>query len=813
MDLLAAWLLFPLVLVAVSGGIGLLIERAAGVRLNGSLLVPLGFAGALVTSRMFTASPVSADFTLAALLVLAVLGGVLGRRRVRAAHVDWAPVLAAVGVFLVAGAPVIFTGSPTFSGSRALPDTSHQLALAAFLPEHGRDWESQELSSNRLNLEKYIVSAYPVASQATLGALSPLGLIDLAWLYQPYLSFVLALIPLSLYALLASAVRRRLDRGVVAFVAGQPALTVSFALQGSIKEITALSVIVLTAALAAASIEARWRARAFLVVAVSVVAAFGSLGPAAGAYVAPIVLVAAFGWAYRTLRSPSLAEVATALGVIVVGLTLLLPLLAGAETAYQANSAVLEMPEDLGNLAAALQPEQAAGVWLNGDYRYPVGSTTLNKLLLIVVIASALGGLGWSLRRRALAPLVLIVPLGLVSAYLLRRGSAYADAKVLAVAAPAVVTSAVLAAAYLRQDFGRVGRIAGVVLAAVIAGAVLASNAMTYHESQVAPYNRYSELLEIDHELEGKGPTLLTDYDEFSQYLLRDALPYTQPEWPHGYLPGALDDPARRPSLKTPIDTDHLRNLYLQSLPAIVTRRSPTVSRPPASFERTREGRYYEVWRPRRDRAFTVVEHLPLGASVFQPAAPAPCRAVRRMAAAARTLGGRLAYVRRPPLFRLTPAGLPAPPSWFAFGGYPQALVPTGAGEVDATVRLPRGRFDLWLEGEFGRRVSVRVGGRETGGVEYESGNPGQYFPVGRVDLAGGRKRVAMLQEGGDLRPGDGGGADSSLRHIGALVFSPPENERRAVRTVAPRSATRLCGRSLDWVEVVVPRAAGDGAS
>lgn len=807
MDLLAAWLLFPLVLVGVSLGIGLLLERAVGCRVQGALLLPLGFAGALVVSRALIASSTSADFTTAALLGLAILGAIVGSRRARSSRIDVAPVLAAAGVFLVAGAPIVLSGSPSFGGSRSLPDTSHQLALASFLPEHGLDWQAIEPSSYRLNLEKYIVTAYPVGSQAAFGALSPLGVLDPAWLYQPYLCFVVALISLSLYALLADVIKRRVERGLVAFIAGQPALVVSFALQGSIKEISALAMVTLTIALAAAALRESWSARSYFALAVSAAGALGALGPAAAAYVGPLLVVAVVAWLMKTVRAPTGRELITAVGIVAFGVLLLLPLLGTAQTAYDVNSGTLSLAEDLGNLPEAVERGQATGIWLNGDYRYPPGGNgkTLTVALWILVVLAALMGVAWSVRSRAGGALLLILPLGVTSAYLLHRGSPYADAKVLTILSPAVLCAALLGAAYLRQA-GRRRAVAGLALAVVISAGVLASNAMLYHDVQAAPYDRYSELLDIGERLEGRGPTMLTDYDELSQYLLRKAQPYTQPEWPHGYRVGRLDNPEFRPTLKTPIDVDHLSNRYLQSLSAVVIRRSPVASRPPANFERTWEGRYYEIWRPGRNPRFTVVEHLPLARDVFQPGAPAPCREVRRMAASARTLGGRLAYVSRPRLVRITPTGLPPSPGWFEFGGYPGAVVPNGPGRVTATLELPEGRFQLWLEGEFGRGVSVRVGGRETGSVAYEMGNPGQYFPVGRVDLDGGPERVEILRGGGDLRPGNGGGADSSLRHIGPLVFSPPDNERRTVRTVAPRAAAKLCGRSLDWIEVVMPR-------
>ena len=44
MSLLLAWIVFPLVLVALSLGCGLLVERAAGLTLPGALLLPLGLA-------------------------------------------------------------------------------------------------------------------------------------------------------------------------------------------------------------------------------------------------------------------------------------------------------------------------------------------------------------------------------------------------------------------------------------------------------------------------------------------------------------------------------------------------------------------------------------------------------------------------------------------------------------------------------------------------------------------------------------------------------------------------------------------------
>jgi hypothetical protein len=177
-------------------------------------------------------------------------------------------------------------------------------------------------------------------------------------------------------------------------------------------------------------------------------------------------------------------------------------------------------------------------------------------------------------------------------------------------------------------------------------------------------------------------------------------------------------------------------------------------------------------------------------------------------------MGGELAYVRRPGLVMLDPLKTEVSAGWFTYGADPRALVPVGPGAIEGSVRVRQGgRHRLWLEGSFGRGVRVAVDGREVGGVAYEPGNPGQYLSIGELELAPGVHTVRIVRGGGDLRPGNGGGDQSSARHVGPLVFSPPSNERRAVETVAPAQASALCGVRLDWIEVLGPASSSAAAS
>ncbi len=139
MDLLAAWLLYPLALGVICLGLGLLVARLAAWRMPGLLLAPLGFATLLALARLLTEEPATARLALPVVGVLALAGVVLCRARLLELRPDPAIALAAVGVFAVVGAPVFLSGSPSFAGYLALPDTSHQLSLAELYAELGSD--------------------------------------------------------------------------------------------------------------------------------------------------------------------------------------------------------------------------------------------------------------------------------------------------------------------------------------------------------------------------------------------------------------------------------------------------------------------------------------------------------------------------------------------------------------------------------------------------------------------------------------------------------------------------------------------------
>jgi hypothetical protein len=813
-DLVAAWLLYPFALALVCLGLGLLAGRLAGWRYPGALLLPVGFVTLVALARLLTQENATAGLALPAVALLAVAGLVLERRRLRSLRPDPWLVLAALGVFAVFGAPVILSGEPTFAGYLALADTSHQLGLADLLVHHGFDVSQLVDGTDKRGLLPYVASGYPVAGQAVLGVTRPLGGLDVAWLYQPLLSFMAVMLCLALAGLVAPLLRRRWQVAVAVFVAAQPALVVGYALQGSIKELTTLAAVSTGVAVLAVAIRERRPPRSLLLLAIAAAAALGALGPAAGLYLGVMALVVLALWGRRIVRERRRDELVWLVAVAALAAVLALPVLSSLQTQLHVQGDTLSVKGDggagahtlgeLGNLAGPLKIEQTLGIWFSGDYRYTTTDLeTPQRIALLLAGGCGLLGLGWAIRRRAWQPLLLVAVLAVPSAYLLQRGSPYADAKVLAILSPAILLLVVLGALVLWN--GR-WRALSVLATGALLAAIGTSSALAYHDVSLTPYDRYSELLDLNERLAGRGPAILNEHDEFGKYFLRKVPGYNEPEWPHGYrdapyTPNALYDPKRRPSLKTPLDVDDLDLDYLESVPYLIWRRSPTSSRPPSNFRLQWTGDFYELWH--RTATPTVVGHKPLGPDILRSGAEVTADVAQDWARRARRLGGRIAYVPRARLAGFYITHHPRPIKWTGFGNFPEGLVAASPGRIDAPVQIPRtGSYDVWFEGSFARRLRLSTDGRPLGATHAGLNNPGAYELIGTRRLARGPHGVEVLQGGGDLRPASGG-YRSSLRHVGPIWFQPVQDAQRRVRTIASRDWRRLVGVRADWLEIV----------
>ena len=112
--MLVAWVLFPLVMLAVCVGCGLLVEALTGRPLSGRILPGLGLVLIIVVAVVETRSATLAPLTTWVIVALALAGFILGRHRLRGMRPDAWSVALALLVYLVYGAPIIASGPMSY---------------------------------------------------------------------------------------------------------------------------------------------------------------------------------------------------------------------------------------------------------------------------------------------------------------------------------------------------------------------------------------------------------------------------------------------------------------------------------------------------------------------------------------------------------------------------------------------------------------------------------------------------------------------------------------------------------------------------
>ncbi|MEA2169323.1 MAG: hypothetical protein QOF76_2623, partial [Solirubrobacteraceae bacterium] len=325
MDLLVAWLAFPLLFAALTSGAGLLVERGAGYRLPGALVPAVGFTLIVGVSQTLTRVSAIAPVTPFVVLVLAAAGLWLGRARV--ARVDTAAVALGLGVFALFAAPSVFTGHVTLLGYGNEGDGGFHLLLADRIIGHGYDLSGLIPSSAQGTLKNYFDSSYPTGSHTALGVVKVLLDKDVLWLLQPYLVVLTVLSGLGLYATVAPLVESRRIAALISACSVSAGLVYSYANnQQAIKETSALVCIVAAVGVLVPLLKNRPTWRSALPVAVVTGGGLGVLSLALAPWIG-IVLLAGFvgrAWRHRAVpRAVAIEAVAFAVPAIVLSITAL----------------------------------------------------------------------------------------------------------------------------------------------------------------------------------------------------------------------------------------------------------------------------------------------------------------------------------------------------------------------------------------------------------------------------------------------------------------------------------------------------------
>ena len=798
LSLVTATVGVPLLLGVLCLGAGFLVDRASGRWLPLLLIGPVGFAALVGVLQIGVAWTWLAPLAPVLSLIVALAGYLLNRERVVEAaraliRQPWV-LAAALATYMIAMAPVVFAGRVTLPAYLLDSTVGAQLSGADALLTHGRDFTELSESSYSLYLQGYFGRQYPSGAHLPLGLLGRLLPVDLLWLYQPYLSAVMALATPSLLLVLRRFGVPTVLAAVGCAIAALPALVYAYGLMGAIKEIGVLPLLALLLALVV--VARRWIGTtpfAPLPFALTVAAGVSTIGLAFGAWTALACLILATSallWISRRHVRPAVVALQAAV-IMAVAAVAALPtvtdLTSSLTLAKGLSQSYAPAANDPGNLLQPLHWQQVFGVWLQGTHRLDPSNHQLATWTLIAVVGlAALFGVAALVRRRQWPAIAYIAGAALIWWLLTRRGTVWTDAKLIVLSSPLAI---VLAFAGIGGLLAATRRAEAVLLTVLVAGGVLWSDALLYHDTNLAPTGRFEEQQRIADRFGGQGPALLTDFDEYALFELRDLDPSA---------PGlALKPPVLATLVNgTPVpygasvDIDQLPEAALDGFPIVVERRSPDRSIAPFGYELAFEGRYYRVWR-RTARADLVAGHLGLQ-SPNRASARAPCRTIREFVRSAKP-SQRLLVARRPRMIIREPAGSSLSGSWSG-----NSVV--GPARLTTDFRAPRsGRYRIYLKGDINRPFSIAIDGDEIGSVGYQTGGQGHVTAPIDAELDAGVRGLMLTRGGGTLEPGNGGPA-----RLDAVLIEPAwEGAQPSMSSVPVRDWRSLCGQELDWIELV----------
>jgi hypothetical protein len=723
-------------------------------------VVPAGVTVVILAAQFATLTDATAEVAVPLVIALA-LAGLLISPPWRGRPELWAA-SAGAGVFAVFAAPIVLSGRATFAGYIKLDDTATYLAMTDRVMEHGSSLAGLAPSTYEATLATTLAIGYPTGSLMPLGLGHQLLSYDVAWLYQPYLAVLAALLTLTLYALLARVIPSRPLRALAAFLAAQPAILYGYALWGGIKELAGALLLALIGALVPWTLDQRRGPREVLPLAAACAALVCVLSLPGAVWLLPPLMVAAV----VVLRGPSRSLLLKA-GAFTGALAVLAVPSFVAAVDWLPKIGAFDKETNLGNLIGPLSGWQLFGIWPVGDFRIDPRDMTPVYVLIALVLAAGLAGLWWAWRRGASALLVYVATAVLGCLVYVGISSPWVGGKTLAMASPAVLAAALAGCAAL---LGRGRAVEAAVVALAIASGVIWSNVDQYHDVWLAPRGQLHELEVIGHDFAGQGPALMTTYEPYgARHFLRRLDPEGASELRRRYdylTTGKVLDKGES------ADIDRIRLDGLLVYRTLVLRRGPAASRPPSVYRLRWSGRYYEVWQRPEPLKQAIVRHVPLG-STSQAAAVPPCGVIERLGGSTRVTATR--------------------PQAISLGN------PPTRGASTLSVRVPvDGVYTAWIAGDWFGLASVSIDGRTVGAMRAELSWPGLYTDLGSTPLAAGTHEVTVRYEPGGWRPGSGG----TPYAFGPAALSLVDS-REAVSRISPGRASTLCGRPWDWVEAV----------
>jgi hypothetical protein len=806
MESTLAWIWAPLVLGALCFGLGLLVEAVTRFRLAATVTVGVGFClGILIVDCAYRLG--AHKGLVAGVVVAAALAGLALRRTgLRERLRTGAAALAGLAAYCLYLAPVALSGSWTWAGYNYTNDPANTMTTTAWIASHGSNLPPvKDHSTSTAVAWDFVHAGYPLGAHLLMATVQPLTGAPLMALYQPFIAFSVALAAAAFTHLARRAGLPWIAAGLAAFFAIGADLLYVYGQLGGVKELVTVTALAVATAVAAARPLDEWNWSTVATAAVPLAALVPVLSAGGVAYAGLFGLVLC-ALALAALRRPSVRGVQplrrlagyAALGVVLF-LSFSAPSLADAlrfgSTVNDELSGTV-----LGQLLRPLPLEQVGGIWWAEDWRLPVAAGVrwdLNRLALALIFVLAAVGIVLVIRRRRGAILVGLLAVAGAAAAIGPRTSPYGESKLYVILSPFVVLAAALGVWALWSR----SRVAGSVVALFLAGGILYSDAIAYREVRLAPIDRMQAMEDIARVARGHGLVLHNENEEWAKYFYRDGQVDSPGEIWFGPHPWELRTGFAQ--VAQHYDLDEVQLSFANAFPVIVTRRSPDASRPPASFRLAYENRYYEMWLRntrstawlRHDSGTGVLRHLPIqGAMASQ--ARVQCSRILRFARQAAP-GQMLVAAHRPDDVALRPTQVRRSFGWASAPDLPGTIFPMTPGQASAKLFVPGGRYRVWMYGTSGRAINAIIDGRRVGSFK-QVNTPRQWNDVATVSLARGRHELEMQRPGGSFAPGN-----AYLGRLGPLVLQPIA--RDTLERVRPADARSLCGKALDWVEIVEP--------
>ena len=807
-EMILIWLVAPLAFFFICYGVGLSISLITRRPMNSAVVASSGLL--LITiigsvSSGFSSTAKYSAWIIGAIAATCLIGAAIWFRPYF--RFDRQASLAGLITYILFSLPVMAYGKPSWAGWVQLDDNSSWYAISDRLMNIGNSVPNPIATTYDRVIEIYMsgngfnyggvnngLYSYPLGAYVPFGVMSKLTNVELAWLFQPFLSICAALAAMLFVIILRKRISNKYFLVGIASFSTMASLMYSYVMWGGIKEIMILVPVTLLALTLIRSME-KGAGKDLLIYPLIAILGFIFIGGKASVgLMAPIIIVAIL-LKISLINRQWFIYLISGGGLVAVGAAFYLG------TGNSLGKLLVPEIRDNGNLYGPLNLLQGMGIWPAKDFRLIPMAVPVTYAVIFLVIGFAIYGIYASVRRGMWVIPSMVFSCVAVVVYSNIWGGVWLTGKALAVASPIFLLAASVGAYELWNRANRARRnlvgwervpwLQSSLILVVVAG-VLFSDVLTYRNTWLAPYPQLSELQEINKKYAGQGPTLMTEYSPYgARYFLKDMATESASELRVHTIP--LRDGSQLPK-GAAADIDLFANSSIDFFNLLVLRKAGNSSRPPLNYSLEWSGKSYDVWK-KNDTKLTIKSTFPIGNN-FTPAATPTCPEVVQFLKG-RKSGDQVYTVERAPTLMVDFSTGDLPPNWLPIAAPNGGVQRSGPGAFSREFAVNgAGDYSFWLAGSYPGRLQVQVDGLEIfSGSQIYEGNSSLTNPLSTTHLAFGRHVLTLIYQTPWYMPG------SAVNYqFGPIYLSTQTAGTSKVEKVSRAGLANLCKRNLDWI-------------